>query len=114
MGANQMKLKNSEKTEMLATGKNPGKFYQIFKVHKKHTPPALPPGRPIISGCGSLTENLSLFVDHHAKHLVQEIPSYLQDMPDFLRQIEEMNTTTLPESIPSLNRCGGPLFKHPK
>jgi hypothetical protein len=45
-----------------------------------------------------LTENLSLFVDHNAKHLVQEIPSYLQDSPDFLCQIEDLNTTTLPEN----------------
>ena len=76
--------------------KEPGKFYQLFKVHKSHSPPALPPGRPIISGCGSITENLSAFVDHHAKPLVEKIPSYLQDTPDFLRQLEEVKKTPLP------------------
>ena len=36
--------------------KKAGKFYQLFKIHKEHTKPNLPPGRPIVSGCGSLTE----------------------------------------------------------
>jgi hypothetical protein len=67
-------------------------------VHKEHSSPALSPGHPIISGCVSFIENLSLFVDHHAKHLVQEIPSYLQDTANFLCQTEELNTMTLPES----------------
>ena len=50
----------------------------------------------IISGCGSITENLSAFVDHHAKPLVEKIPSYLQDTPDFLRQLEKLKETPLP------------------
>ena len=79
---------------MNPNGKNPGKFYQLFKVHKKHNPPELPPGRPIISGCGSITEKISLFVDHHAKDLVNSLPSYLQDTPDLLRHIEDLNTST--------------------
>ena len=80
--------------------KGPGKFYQIFKVHKPHPPSSLPPGRPIISGSGSMNENLSRFVDHHAKDLVQNLPSYIQDTPDFLRNIEELNTKSgkLPEN----------------
>ncbi len=78
-------ISNSEMNEMLATEKNPGKFYQIFKVHKKHEKPNLPPGRPIVSGCGSITEKISHFVDYHAKDLVPLIPSYLQDTPDLLR-----------------------------
>ena len=34
-------------------------YYQLFKVHKNHTPGSAPPERPIISGSGSLTENIS-------------------------------------------------------
>lgn len=89
-------ISKSELDAMLPTEKGPGKFYQLFKVHKEHTKPNLPPGRPIISGCGSITENISLFVDHHSKHLVLNTPSYLQDTPDLLRQIEKMNETPLP------------------
>jgi hypothetical protein len=39
------------------TDKGPGNFYQLFKVHKEHDKTELPPGRPIISGCNSITEN---------------------------------------------------------
>ena len=42
-----------------------------------HTFPNLPNGRPIVSGCGSLTEKISQFVDAHAKHLVPKLPSLL-------------------------------------
>jgi hypothetical protein len=50
----------------------------------------------IISGCGSITENISLFIDHHSKHLVLKTPSYLQNTPDLLSQIEKYNETPLP------------------
>ena len=79
------------------TEKRAGKYYQLFKVHKEHTHPNLPDGRPIVSGCGSITENISLFVDAHTKHLVKEIPSYLQDTPDFLRHLEELKKEPLPK-----------------
>jgi hypothetical protein len=49
-------ISKSEYKEMSPMEKNPGKFYQTFKVHKKHNPPNLPPGRPIVSGCNSITE----------------------------------------------------------
>ena len=67
-------LSKDEFNAMSTGDKGPGKFYQLFKVHKEHNPNELPPGRPIISGCNSITENLSLFVDYHAKHLVPNIP----------------------------------------
>ena len=81
--------------------KKPGKFYELFKVHKEHVPPNLPPGRPVISGCGSFTENVSKYVDHHAKGMVPEIESYIQDTPDLLRQFEEMKDHIFsPETFP--------------
>jgi hypothetical protein len=81
---------------MCTKDKGPGNFYQLFKVHKPHTPPNLPPGRPIISGCGSITEKMIAYVDHHAQHLVPELPSYLQDTPDLLRHFEDLNKSDLP------------------
>jgi hypothetical protein len=77
-------ITTQEYNEMLPTEKNPGKFYQIFKVHKNHVPPNLPPGRPIVSGCNSITEKISQFVDHHAKHLEPLMSAFLQDTPDLL------------------------------
>jgi hypothetical protein len=81
---------------MTTEDKNPGKFYQLFKVHKPHKDQDLPPGRPIISGCGSYTENISLFVDTHTKDMVPEIPSFLQDTPHLLRELEKLKTNSLP------------------
>ncbi len=66
-------------------------------MHKKFKEPDLPPARPIISGCGSITENISLFVDHHTKNLVPLIPSFLQDTPHLLRELETLKTTGLPQ-----------------
>ena len=40
--------------------KHPGKFYCNFKIHKPHTPGTTPPPRPIISGSGSITENIGI------------------------------------------------------
>jgi hypothetical protein len=42
---------------------------------------------------------MSLFVDYHAKHLVQKIPSYLQDTPDLPRKLEEFKSVTLSEDV---------------
>ncbi|XP_071792086.1 uncharacterized protein [Asterias amurensis] len=58
------------------------RFYLLPKVHKPDNP-----GRPIISGNGSPTENISLFVDSFLKPLMPQIPSYIHDTPDFLRKI---------------------------
>ena len=58
------------------------RFYLLPKVHK---PGNL--GRPIISGNGSPTEHISLFVDSFLKPLVPRISSYIHDTPDFLRRI---------------------------
>ena len=46
---------------------------------------------------GSITENIALFVEHHLKHLANKHPSYLQDTPNFLRIIEDLNES---ENIP--------------
>jgi len=73
-------ITTEELKAMLADEKNPAKFYQLFKVHKTGD---TPPSRPIISGSGSYTENISLFVDSFLKHLSNLHPSFLQDTPDF-------------------------------
>ena len=79
--------------------KGPGKFYCTFKVHKPHIEGKAPPERPIISGSGSFTENPSLFIEHHIKHLGNQHPSFLEDTPHFLREIEAINKEgKLPEN----------------
>ena len=76
-------LTQSEYETMDPTSKGAARFYELFKVHKKHTAPETPPERPIISASGSVTENLGLFVEHYIKDLANKHPSYLQDTPVF-------------------------------
>lgn len=98
LGLREGWISENEAKAMDPGEKKPGKFYQLFKVHKKHEPGTTPPGRPIISGSGSFTENISVYVDQFLKPMSTVHPSYLQDTPDFLRCIEDLNKTALPEN----------------
>ena len=89
-------ITTEELKAMLADDKNPAKVYQLFKVHKTHIPGDTPTRRPIFIGSGSYTENINLFVDNFLKPLSKLHPSYFQDIPDFLRCIEEINKDDLP------------------
>ena len=44
-----------------------------------------------MSGSGSITENISLLVEHHIKDISTKHASYLQDTPHFLRVIDKVN-----------------------
>ena len=66
----------------------PGRFYTLPKIHKPGFPP---PGRPIISGNGTVTEIVSSFVDYFLKDLVKTLPSFIQDTTDILRKFEDLN-----------------------
>ena len=92
-------ITKEEAKAMDPSEKNISKFYMNFKVHKPHTPMSTPPPRPIISGSGSMTENIGIYVDHNLKHMANKHESYLQDTPHFLRIIDEINTgQELPEN----------------
>jgi hypothetical protein len=54
------------------------------KIHKPTRPP---PGRPIVSACGSITEKISEFVDFHIRKYVELQHSYIRDTQDFLHKI---------------------------
>ena len=62
-------------------------FYVLPKIHKNKLPP---PGRPIVSGIGSVLEPLSQFADHFLKPLVQSTPTYLKDTGDLLRILKDL------------------------
>ncbi len=47
----------------------------------------MPPGRPIISGIGTLTELISGYIDNILKPLLPDIPSYIRDTTDFLNKL---------------------------
>ena len=62
------------------------------KIHKK-LDSALPlgyPGRPIVSGCGSLTENISAYIDSILKPHMESLPSYVKDTSDFITKIHNL------------------------
>lgn len=83
-------------------------FYALLKVHKN---PLSPPGRQIISGIRSLTENASKLVDSVLMPHVISLPSYKKDILDLLKQMEGM---VVPPDAPACDfGCGGSLIQHP-
>ena len=62
-------------------------FYTIPKVHKN---PAHPPGRPIVSGIGSLTSNISTFVDFFIRPIAEELPSFVKDTGHLITLLESL------------------------
>ena len=62
-----------------------GRFYLLPKVHKRLFNV---PGRPVISNCGYVTENISSFLDFHIRPLAQKVKSYIKDTNDFLCKLK--------------------------
>ena len=79
--------------ELLNRFPGPGRLYTLPKIHKPGHPP---PGRPIVSGNGTVTEIVSSFVDHFLKSLVPTLDSYIQDSTHFLRILEDLKLTLFP------------------
>ncbi|XP_073442411.1 uncharacterized protein [Dendrobates tinctorius] len=63
-------------------------LYLLPKVHKDLVSP---PGRPIVSGNGSLNEMTGKFLDFYLRPSVESLPSYLKDTGDVLRKLEHVN-----------------------
>lgn len=61
-------------------------IYTLPKIHKSYT--TVPPGRPIVAAIGSLTENISAFVDYFLQPLVTALPSYVKDSVQFIKMIQ--------------------------
>ena len=68
---------------------NLGKLYLLPKSHKSlfnvH-------GRPVISNCGTPTEKVSEFLDHHLKPVMQKGLSYIRDCQHFLEKIKTIGS----------------------
>ena len=61
------------------------RLYLLPKLHKVGIP-----GRPIVVSNGCPTENISWFVDHYLQPLTVCIPSYIQEMMEFLNKFHEL------------------------
>lgn len=70
---------------LLQENPRPGQFYMLMKVHKPNHP-----GRPIISGIGTNTENISDFIDEQIKSTAASAPSYVKDSSHFLNLINDI------------------------
>ncbi|CAI7935254.1 Hypothetical predicted protein [Podarcis lilfordi] len=68
------------------TEPRPGTFYLLPKIHKPGNP-----GRPIISGIGTITVGVSGYMDSVLKPYAISAPSYVRDTTDFLRKIQSLN-----------------------
>ena len=66
---------------------NLGKLYLLAKIHKRLYDI---PGILVISNCGTLTEKISEFLDHHLKPIMQEGWSYIKDTEDFLKKVQNI------------------------
>ena len=89
-GLEQEIITKEEYTAMDPSDKNASKFYCNLKTHKPHED--TPPVRPIVSGSGSITENIGVYVEHHIHNLSTSHKSYIQDTPHFLRIINKINS----------------------
>ena len=98
-GINNKIITKAEYDAINPEDKNLARFYCNFKVHKEYVHKKAPKPRAIVSGSGSITENASLFVQHHIEESSYSHQTYLQDTPDFLREIENINAgPKLPEN----------------
>ena len=66
----------------------PQQFYHLPKIQKTMVNP---PGRPIVSGSGGPTENLSKLVASWLQDIVCKLPSYIKDSSHVLNIIEDWN-----------------------
>ena len=104
---------------LVPTCPQPGNFYTIPKIHKLSSIvkqfltvrenqlhvndindiitlakdlKIFQPGRPIISVIGSLTENISCFIESILQRLMQFIPSYIKDTTEFINKLASVKT----------------------
>ena len=57
-------ISREEYTEKNPDNKDPAKFYCNYKVHNTNVEDNIPPVRPIISGSGSKSKNISIYLDY--------------------------------------------------
>ena len=62
---------------------NLAKLYLLPKIHESFENV---PGRPMISNCGTPTEKVSEFLDHHLKPVMQSGTSYIKDSGIFWKK----------------------------
>lgn len=72
----------------------PRYFYMLPKIHKSAEswtiPGKMPPGRPIVSDCNSVSKNVAGYVDSFLKPYAVCHPAYVKDTYDFVDKISKL------------------------
>lgn len=70
------------------------RFYLLPKIHKDPKtwtiPFQVPPGRPIVSDCGSETYQTTEYIDFYLNPLSMKHPSFVKDTYDFINSIKKL------------------------
>ena len=70
-------------------------FYLLPKIHKSPEtwtiPYEIPPGRPIVSDCGSETYGTAKYIEYYLNPLSTKHPSYIKDTYDFVQKIKNIS-----------------------
>ena len=61
--------------------------YLLPKIHKCLSSVK---GRPVIFNCGTITEHISEYLDHHLNPLVSQSRSYVEDINQFLSRLSKL------------------------
>uniref|UniRef100_A0A8C5QJ44 Reverse transcriptase domain-containing protein n=1 Tax=Leptobrachium leishanense TaxID=445787 RepID=A0A8C5QJ44_9ANUR len=80
-------LNNHEFKYLKVTHPRTPVFYFLPKIHKDQ---AKPPGRPIISGVGSISSRVSEYLDHQLQPYVVNTKAHLKDTTDVLNILKEV------------------------
>ncbi|ONI45080.1 hypothetical protein AN641_04885 [Candidatus Epulonipiscioides gigas] len=92
----QKKFINAKQKQYLKGEHEPRarRFYLLPKIHKdpqKWTVPfQIPPGRPIVSDCGSETYQTAEYIDYYLNPLSTRHPSYIKDTYHFISIIKDL------------------------
>lgn len=77
-----------------ASGPRPRYFYLLPKIHKPRVewpaPGRIPPGRPIISDCGSESYGVAEYIDYFLNPLSITHRSYVKDTNDFVAKVKSL------------------------
>ena len=76
------------------------RFYMLPKTHKPleswTIPKKMPPGRPIVSDCNSISKNIAGLIDYHLKSYATQHPSYIKNTYDFITKIQNLSVPQIP------------------
>ena len=93
----EMELLDQKQIDYLCVKENPRNrlFYLLPKIHKDRmswkNDNKIPPGRPIVSDCGSDTYRISEYIDSFLQPLATIHSSYIKDTYHFLSKLNQIN-----------------------